>query len=330
MHKIRHLLLAGILLGPHTLFAQQSSDDHIEVTRVSSKPLKEILFYPEYSAPAKVVSLNNAQLSAQINAQILAINVRVGDLVGKGETLVILDCQDAEFSMASARARFNLARKELARLRKLKKASAITEQNLSSAETDLNLARISLQQSELQVERCLVKAPISGVVTSRQASEGELASVGTPMLTLVDTENVEVVAQISPSDSKSLVDSDKTVFEWSGNSYPLTLRSLSSVINPQNRNREIRFIFKSIEALTGAAGRVRWTSQLAHLPADMLLERDEKIGIFIRDGEKARFVAINGAKAGHAATVDLPDDTYVIIDGRFALNDGDLVENQGI
>ncbi len=76
---------------------------------VTSQPLAELLKYPIQSAPATVVSLNRSQLSAQLNAQILNIPVRVGEVVRRGAVLVELDCRDAQLALQQAQSRMQLA-----------------------------------------------------------------------------------------------------------------------------------------------------------------------------------------------------------------------------
>lgn len=51
---------------------------------VSLRPLSEVIVYPEQSAPATVRSLNESRLSAEINARIEAIEVKVGEAVRRG------------------------------------------------------------------------------------------------------------------------------------------------------------------------------------------------------------------------------------------------------
>ncbi len=330
MNNIKLLLTLITALLSLNALSQEVKNEPTEVKRVSSKSVQDIVFFPEFSAPANVLSLNESQISALISAQILSMNVLVGDTVSKGATMVSLDCQDAELVKTSALARLRLAQKEVNRLSKLKKASAVTEQNLNSAETDLSLARVTHNQTRLQVTRCTVAAPFRGVVTARQAANGELAAPGTPLLSLTDLENLEVSAQIPLSKSTSLQQADQLKFVWSGKKYPLNIRHLSRVINPLNRNRELRLTFAKQKALPGAAGRLVWQSRTPHIPADMLLERGGIVGIFIVESNEARFVELRGAIIGHPAAVDLPDDTRIILDGRYGLIDGDTIDNRGL
>lgn len=314
------------LLASGSVLAQETT----EQVRVTVRSLSEILDKPEYSAPATVKSLNETQLSALINAQITAVNVRPGDSISEGQTLVELDCSDAQLALENADAQQELAQKEFNRLSKLRKSSVATEQQLNNAQTSLRQARVARRQAVLQTTRCQVVAPFDGVVTARQASLGALAAPGTPLLTLVDLSRIEVSAQISASERDSLQDAATLTFNDGREARPVTLRSLSPVINPTSRNSEARLTFNGHAAPAGAAGRLYWEGTSGLIPADLLLERGGQRGVFVAEGKQARFVVLPDARAGQAASTDLPADTQLIIDGRFGLNDGDRIEVQGL
>lgn len=325
-------LAAAALLTLTTLLASGSllAQENTEQVRVTARALDDVLSQPQYSAPATVESLNETQLSALLNAQIIAVNVRPGDSITQGQTLVELDCSDARLALENAEAQQELAQKEFNRLSKLRQSSVATEQQFNTAQTNLRQARVASRQAQLQISRCEVNAPFDGVVTARQASLGALAAPGTPLLTLVDLSRLEVSAQISTSDLDSLKDADALVFDDGRQQVPVTLRSLSPVINPTSRNSEARMTFTGETAPAGASGRLRWQGATGVIPADLLLERGGKLGVFVAEGNTARFVALPSARAGQAARTELPAETQLIIDGRFGLNDGDRIEVQGL
>ena len=60
---------------------------------VTTQALSELLFTTNYSAPATVVSLNDSNISAEIQARAIKINATVGEQIKKGKLLVELDCR---------------------------------------------------------------------------------------------------------------------------------------------------------------------------------------------------------------------------------------------
>ena len=58
----------------------------------------------------------------------------------------------------------------------------------------------------------------------------------------------------------------------------------------------------------------------------MLVRRGKDLGIFLLDGDKARFHPLPKAVEGQPCVVDLPDDSQMIVDGREVVTDGESVK----
>jgi RND family efflux transporter MFP subunit len=293
---------------------------------ITVKPLSSLQIDPVYSAPATVISLNHSQLSAQISARIESIDVLVGERIQPGDTLVQLDCSDSELAKQNALARQKLARKELKRAKSLRRSNSIPEQDFNKVETELTQAFIAIEQARLKVQRCNITAPFAGIVTRRQASEGELAIPGTALLRLLDNQRLEVSAQAPVEQTGTIATAKTLTFKTGAKQYSLKLRAISPHINSHARNQEVRLVFTEQKALPGAAGRLLWQTGVPHIPVDILVQRNQQTGVFIFQKDSAHFVALADAKMGHPAPAEfLPNDTPIIIDGRFGLTEGDSV-----
>lgn len=64
--------------------------------------------------------------------------------------------------------------------------------DILAAEAQVRQAQASLRYLLTQQENLIITAPISGIVTSRQASEGEVVAAGAPIVTLADLSEVWV------------------------------------------------------------------------------------------------------------------------------------------
>ncbi|MFC6670451.1 efflux RND transporter periplasmic adaptor subunit [Marinobacterium aestuariivivens] len=308
--------------------------------RVAS--LESLVIRVEYHAPARVVAEDHSLLSAQIGAQVLSIPVRVGDAVRQGQLLVRLDCRDyelalqqAESSLQSLLARIRLARQQLNRAETLAKQRNVSEELLDQRRSELDRfvadetsARLQIDSARLAVKRCLVKAPFDGVVSERLATEGSLASAGTPLLRLLRDTGLEVEAELPLDRTETLVQAGSVLFENGGHRYPLKLRTILPLVDSRTRTRRVRLEFTDEPALAGASGRLVWQPREPRVPASLLVRRDSQLGLMLFDTGRARFAPLPRALEGQAAAVDLPPGTLVIIEGQHAVTDGDAVERQ--
>jgi RND family efflux transporter MFP subunit len=296
------------------------------------------VFLPVLTAPATVISLNDARLSAETSGLLTELPVRVGDRVKEGDVVAQVDCREPETALAEARAalkagqaqhRFDISQVNKARqLSKSKSISADEIDRRSSAAAvagaEAERLKAAVTKAEITVDRCKLRAPYDAVVTERLASVGDFVEKGRPVVRLLDADNVEISAHVQEKDVVSLDSASEFRFVTRGETYPLRLRTVLPQMNSRLRSFEARFTFAEQSAVSGSTGRLSWRNPTAHLPADLVVDRDG-LGVFVLEADKARFVPLASATAGLPAAIEADPATRVIIDGRFNLQDGDPV-----
>lgn len=288
---------------------------------VDSAPLSEIQFYPRHTTPASVISLNNSRLSAEINARVDMINVLEGQPVKEGDTLIKLDCRDSQQLLKQAKAQWKFASDQFGRIKRLYANKNASEESYSKSQFDLAQAEVARSQAQLHVERCTISAPFQGVILEKMVSEGDLAAPGTPLLQIVDIENIEVDASVPYSLVNSLLEAKELFFEQRGKKYPVELLRVTDYIDTISNDQKVYLKFTDTPPLTGAGGRLTWMEPVPHLPSRYIVQREGNLGLFIIDQDKARFIKLPGALEGHSAPVDLPPVQIVITSGLAGLID---------
>ncbi len=300
----------------------------------------DIAVYLERQAAARVESLDEARLSAQVSATVKRIPVRPGQTVAAGELLLELDPADYRIQVNAAQARLeaadanhDMARHRVERARRLAPQNFVSEDQLLEAETryrqaqaEHEAARQELNGAELALERTLVKAPFAAVVTERLIGVGALASPGTPLLELVAVDELEVVAGVSPELADGLASAESVRFESGGRSEAVELLRMAPVVTRGGRNRQARLGFVATSLPAGSEGRIRWTDPRPALPAQYIVQRDGQLGLMLlAEDESAEFLPLPEADSGRPHLLDLPGDTLLIDDGRRRVSPGQRV-----
>jgi len=310
-----------------------------EQANISARSLAEIAIYPERSASATVVSLNNSPISAQIDATVASIPVKVGYQVKEGDLLVSLECQEFDLladrnraELARVQARIILAEQRFDRSQSLLDRKLVSQEDLDSRQADLDsilaekrAAAANLNLSKLNQSYCEIKSPMKALVTKRMVGLGQYAKVGTELVELLDIEDIEISAQVYSEDANQLNAGSSVVFEQNGRRYPLRVRALLSAIDSQTRNREVRLLFSETPALPGSSGKIVWRDTRPHVPPALIVERNNALGIFVSNGGVAEFHAIKNAQAGRANPIDLPITARIIYEGYLSLEDRDSI-----
>jgi cobalt-zinc-cadmium efflux system membrane fusion protein len=188
-----------------TLSAEQIQHGSIKWTPVQPTTTTETVEIPGHLVPNEDEAVH---LSAPARGRVVAVHVRIGDRVSRGQPLVTLQSQDATAARsehAKAVAELNarqvaatyarVARERADRLLELKAMSrqeverAHTEEQLATAarvqaEADVERARSTLTQLGVEAEtgNVVLRTPLAGMVLSREATPGSVVDAGTHLV----------------------------------------------------------------------------------------------------------------------------------------------------
>lgn len=322
-------IVAACLLG---FGAAASADGPVPV---QTQALSNLAIYPESAAPAAVLSLNDTPITAQVDAPVLEVAVRVGDAVKAGAVLVKLACQDFELERTrlkaerqATQARLELAQWQLQQTETLAAQQSLPQEQVQEKRSQLAVLRGDLaaqaariESTGRQIDHCAVKAPFSGIVTARLAAVGQLAVRGTPLLRLLDMTRLEVSAQVSNRETPTLAKAESLDFEYNGKRYPLKLRAVLPAIRTETGTQEVRLDFVRDKADPGAAGRLLWHDKTMRIPAESLVKRGSVLGVFVEKAGTAHFHPLPDAENGRPAAINLPAASRIIVTGQHALSD---------
>lgn len=171
----------------------------------------------------------DADLAPAVEGHVLSVKVREGDRVAQGALLLSLDGRKAHASLSAARATVAGTEAELAQAeRQLARVKDVTGPALSEPEREafaLSVARLSarLQAERAEVERLEVessqyslRAPFAGVVARRLVDPGDWVKVGTPALSLVSLQDLEVLVDVPAEVGARLSVGDTATLHGSG------------------------------------------------------------------------------------------------------------------
>lgn len=154
-----------------------------------------------------------ATLRAQVAGPILQTYAEQGQAVKRGELLVRIDDTalrdaylSAEAAVRNAQQASDLAERNLERSKTLHAAGAISDRDLetaqaaaTSAAAALADARSRLALARKQLDDTQVRSPMTGAVSSRAVSAGDVVQPGGALITVVDPTSLRLQASV-PSD----------------------------------------------------------------------------------------------------------------------------------
>jgi len=150
--------------------------------------------------PGVIEPWEKLNVMSKINGTVLKIEVSEGETVSKGQVIARLDPDDYRIALDSARASYDLANAKYNRLKSLFDQDIVPEAELENLEAQVKTSRAALENAELMLSRCIITAPISGVIRRLDATEGLLLSVSDPVAEILQVDRVKAVVGIPESD----------------------------------------------------------------------------------------------------------------------------------
>ena len=129
---------------------------------------------------------------------IVEVPVDVGDKVRTGDVLLELSTETQAFDLSARVADYQEAKRDYERKLALSKAGGLSKQEVEKAYVTMEQKRSLVRDVQTKVSRTKVYAKIDGTVTYRNAEVGEIAESGKRVMTIADTEHLEVEVLLPP------------------------------------------------------------------------------------------------------------------------------------
>lgn len=205
--------------------AKQTKPEYRTVT-VSRGDVTQVV-----TASGTLEPVTSVEVSSQVSGLITEVLVDYNSLVKEGDVLAKLDpatydqrLKQAQADLASTKANVQLVRLNTQRTQELFKQGLATEAErdqaeaqLAQAEAQLVTKTASVEDARVNLSRCTIYAPISGIVMQRATEVGKTvaASLNAPTLFLIanDLSKMEIVADVAEADIGNVAEGQRVSFE---------------------------------------------------------------------------------------------------------------------
>src|SRR5690606_38617208 len=199
------------------------------------------------TAAGQAAAYRQATLLAQVEGQVKAVRVRENARVGAGELLLEVDA--TQFELAVERARAQVASAE-AQFRELTVFDdwfadpAVREERERSvrARSQLDQARVSLKEAELQLARTRVRAPFPGRVASVKVVPGQWVRPSDELMTVVDLDPIKVEVQVLEGQIGFLTPGRKATISFAAfpdTTFTGTIETINPIVDHMKRMAQV-------------------------------------------------------------------------------------------
>ncbi len=189
--------------------AESGENPEDALRKITALPLQKETFKHFVTVQGNVSSNENVLVTPEMSGTIIAVNVKEGDRVKKGQTLLQLDDGTLDKNIAELESRLTLAKQTYDRQKNLWDQKIGTEMQYLQAKNNVEVLEKNIESIQEQRSKTFVKAPISGTVNEVMVNQGELANPATPIARIVNLSKVKVEAEVSEKYLPSLRRGDR-------------------------------------------------------------------------------------------------------------------------
>ncbi len=300
-------------------------------------------FIHQVNVQGEVSSDRTVMINAEANGIIESIKVREGQKVNKGQVLAEIDTEILASNIDEIKTRLEFAEYNYEKQKELSDRGIGTEFELEQASNQMKTLRSQLSTLNTQRSKAIVKAPFSGIVDEILTNEGEMTGMQSPLLRLVNNNEVEVTADISEHYYTKIKEGTraKAYFPTLKDTIDLEISSLGNYIHPTNRTFRVKAKINENERLLPNMLADLYITDLMLdstlvVPAKGLLKsqkNEDYIFVLEKKGDnyktKQLFVEIISRYKGEAAIKliggNVSEGDMIVVEGGRGITDEDIV-----
>jgi membrane fusion protein, multidrug efflux system len=251
------------------------------------------------TATGEAASQRQTVLRSQVAGQVRAVRVGENRSVGSGALLIEIDPTEYRLALDEAQARLREAqaryqeitlgddRIEDARVR-------ATRDSAARARSGLDVARVSLQRAEINLNRTRVVAPFAGSVANLKVVVGQYVTAGEELVLIQAMDPIRVEAQVLEGEIGFLQAGRRaavTFAAFPGQVFEGVVESINPVVEQQTRTARVTITVRNPggRILPGMYARVSLAARRfpdrVLVPREAILERDRRTMLFVFRGE---------------------------------------------
>jgi cobalt-zinc-cadmium efflux system membrane fusion protein len=187
-------------------------------------------------------------VSAAIGGRVVALTRNLGQSVGRGQTIAIIESREAaqlKGEVEASRARLKLANSNLSREQRLFAQRVSPEQDLIAARTASIEASIAYRQAQSQVSaagggggglnRLGIVAPIAGQVIARPVVLGQTVAADSELYRIANLSRVSLAFNLKPEDAGRVRPGNVVMVTASGRQTSARISFVSPALDPETR-----------------------------------------------------------------------------------------------
>ncbi len=313
--------------------------DPAEVVAATPLPVEVSLpstadIFATYQSTTTIKSDAEAPVLARVSGEVVEILVEEGDDVEDGQLLARLDGERLRLQMIEAKANLEKTRKAYERYVRLHERGLVSASTFEGLKFDVDALKASYELKRLSYSYTKIRAPISGVVSSRNIKLGQHVMAGAAAFKITDTTRLVAYLSIPQTELSKISAGDTAKFRVDAMpevEFSAMIARISPTIDPRNGTFRATASIENQggELAPGLFGRFNIAyekhADALLIPAAAVLEEDSETVVYVvNDGSASRRAIKVGIQSDGFVEVlgGLDANEQIVVTGQNGLRDG--------
>lgn len=312
--------------------AQETKKKNPEVRTVSAVkgPISKTLELTGTVEPYRL-----AQLASPAEGPVINLEVREGDIVNTGDTLLLIGRRKGiEAQIAFYREDLQKEEDNLKRVQQLVQSEALPGEQLDQAKAAFEKAKAQLAKAEETAMDYAVTAPWDGIVYRVLVKDGAYVTPRVPLVEIYDPESLVIRTAIPEQYSAKIKKNIPLVVSldaFPGNNFKANIIRLYPFLDPQTRTRTIEIdIIQKVSLLPGMFARLtlklETVASAVIIPVEgiMITPEGRQVIFVIKEGKAVQREVVTGIEEGKRIQIidGVEPGEEVVVAGNETLKNG--------
>lgn len=278
-------------------------------------------------ASGSVQAQEFVELKPEVSGRIVKLNINEGETVTEGTLLVKLNDDDLQAQLRKFQAQYDIAQRNLKRLKPLLDANGLNQQEYDVADNQVKSLQADIEFTKAQIRKTEIRAPFNGLIGLRNVSLGAFVSTQDIMATLQQVSSLRIDF-VLPEANTSLIKkgmSVKVQSDQGSGAYLARIIAIEPQVNTGTRNIKVRAVLQDKTARLNPGAFVKVlidagkTNSAIMIPTNCVIPESRSKKVAVIKGGKVVFQVVEVGYRG--------DSKVEITKG---INAGDTIALNGI
>ena len=197
--------------------------------------------------PGNLLPFESTELHPEVPGRVVALNIREGNNVRKGELLLKLFDGDLQAQLKKLQVQLGISQKTYQRQGELVKISGISQQEYDLSGLDVSNIQADIDVTRTEIAKTEIRAPFDGRLGLRNISLGAYVTTATVITTLQQVNQLKLQFTIPEKYTRNISESRQITFTTEGSNKKFTAKILATeaTITADNRSLTIRAVVAS-------------------------------------------------------------------------------------